>query len=626
MLLPTNSTFIFLLIIQIVFHSEISVNSYDNPSENNDVSTNKIEWNCKSDFECTAKGSVCKNEQCQCTSGYVYNSDMSSCLPVANNYGDKCNETIQCSRYLFIGGQCIENACVCGQGFYYLHGRCYKTVELGKECRINDDCHINSEFGSTVCDNGICKCRDGFYQREYRSCRKKANLGEECVVDIDCKFNEGAYCNDICTIDQEEINYNIISQTTYNLFDRKFADENDMTTELNNCTKNSDCEIYENAICGSRGKCVCKRAYYVSSSNDKIKVCVPELGQPCENKNSTNPNIICKNDTWNCANKKLPSKNNQECLKATRKYNNSCQRDEQCSIFGPDAICKNNRCLCNDERSHFVEKLQFCWRNKGINDTCYVDEDCYVKEFNGTLVCTNNSCNCPEGTHLNSDKTTCLNINAELGMVCEYDEHCKTSNSVCVNNICVCNNTYYEFEKQCYAGVNATCTLDYHCTPTHTFCSFGVCTCKEGYIGSSTSTCLPTAQYGEECSEDIQCNVITPNSICSWNPNYSNSSIKTCICGDDRYFRHSSCPKKKLLGESCTSYIECYLDSNQNRAICMNGLCSCNWQYVQVNDTICLKNNVEKLMAVTDGAIETFSRSCLAILSISLILLLDLIR
>lgn len=42
-----------------------------------------------------------------------------------------------------------------------------------------------------------------------------------------------------------------------------------------------------------------------------------------------------------------------------------------------------------------------------------------------------------------------------------------------------------------------------------------------------------------------------------------------------------------VLGESCTSLGECYLDFNQNRAICMNGLCTCDWQYVQVNDALC---------------------------------------
>ncbi|KAI4502597.1 hypothetical protein M0802_002509 [Mischocyttarus mexicanus] len=581
MSLSTNSTFIFFLIIQIVFHFEISVNSLNDrhqSSKNNEASKNNVVWNCKSDFECTAEGSVCQNGQCQCTLGYIYNSDMSSCLPVANNYGDRCNETIQCSAYLFIGGQCINNACVCGNGFHYLHGRCYKTLELGDKCISNDDCHINSEFGSTVCYNGTCKCRDGFYQREYRSCRKIANLGEECLIDVDCKLTENAHCNGNCTINEEEISYNKIipDQTAYsNLFHTESANEYDDTTnELNDCTKDSDCKIHENAICGSRGKCVCKRAYYVFSPNNNTKVCVPELGEPCDKKNVTIPNTICNDNTWNCIYSKLPSMNNQECLKPTKKYNTSCQRDEQCSIFGPDAICKNRKCLCNDERSHFVEDLLFCWKNKGINDTCRTNEDCYVKEFNGTLVCKNNVCNCPNGTHLNSDETICINNNAELGMVCEYDNDCSISNSVCVNNICTCNNTYYEFDKQCHKGVNAMCISKFDCKPKHTICSSSkICICEKGYTEMSTSTCLPTVQYGEECSEDVQCHAVTPNSICTWNPNYSNTSIKFCSCDDDRYYRFSSCPKKKLLGESCTSYDECYLDSNQNRAICMNGLC-----------------------------------------------------
>ncbi|XP_047352355.1 prion-like-(Q/N-rich) domain-bearing protein 25 isoform X2 [Vespa velutina] len=617
--------------------------SFDHPSENYYISTNNIEWSCKSDAECTANGSICREEQCQCSPGYVFNNDMTACLRVAKAYGDKCEETIQCSRYLFIGGQCIENACICAPGFHYLHGRCYKTVELTGKCKNDDDCYINFEFGSTVCDNGICKCRDGFYQREYRSCRKKANINEECLVDIDCKFNKDAYCvNFKCTLEEKKTSYNITSRTSFNSHYRKFADKYDkylltnrdtinnsiliyMTeaiTEWNDCIKDSDCKIHENAICDTSGKCICKRAHFVPSTSTN-KVCVPELGQHCKNNDLVNiKNSICKNEVWNCANTKLASKNNQECLKATRKYNSSCQRDEHCSIFGPDAICKNRRCLCNEERSHFVEELQFCWSNKGMNESCKANEDCYVEGLNGTLVCTNNVCYCSEGTHSSSNGTACINSNAELGMFCEYDEHCTTSHSVCTNNVCTCDKTYYELKKRCYPGINANCILDKHCQPMYSSCSSGVCTCKEGYVSSSTSTCLPKAKYGEECSHDIQCNAVTSNAICSWNS--SNSlSIKSCGCGKDRYFRYSSCLTKKLLGESCMSRGECYLDFNQNRAICMNGLCTCDWQYVQVSDTVCEKNL--KGFAIPGGAIETFSRSSLPILSISLILL-DLIR
>lgn len=126
-------------------------------------------------------------------------------------------------------------------------------IELAGKCKSNDDCYINSEFGSTVCDNGICKCRDGFYQREYRSCRKKASkihyfyvstvefikwfdnlirffsftdIDEECLADIDCKFNEDAYCvNFKCTLNQKKTSYNRTSQISFNSRYRKFADK-----------------------------------------------------------------------------------------------------------------------------------------------------------------------------------------------------------------------------------------------------------------------------------------------------------------------------------------------------------------------------------------------------------------
>lgn len=310
-------------------------------------------------------------------------------------------------------------------------------------------------------------------------------------------------------------------------------------TEWNNCTKDSDCKIHENAICDTSGKCICKRAYFVPSTNAN-KLCIPgklniakylilvwdvslskltrflriELGQPCKNDDvPIIKNSICKNDIWTCINTKVASKNNQECLKgkfifkhiwirstfyyrnsidilATRKYNSSCQYDEHCSIFGPDAICKNKRCLCNNERSHFVEELQFCWSNRGINERCKANEDCYVEGLNGTLVCTTNVCNCSEGTHLNSNGTACINSNAgkfkmyfdrctkvssttflftdrltflftfisELGMFCEFDEHCTTLHSVCTNNVCTCDKTYYELKKKCYPGKQS---LDY---------------------------------------------------------------------------------------------------------------------------------------------------------------------
>ncbi|KAK2584083.1 hypothetical protein KPH14_006527 [Odynerus spinipes] len=619
----TYSVLPLLLIIPIVF----PIGNSREPLEDN-LLREDIEWSCKSDAECTAQGSTCKEERCECLPGYVYNDDMTTCLRVATAYGDACEETIQCSRYLFTGGKCIENACVCAPGFHYLHGRCYETVELGNKCKNDGECHTNREFGSTMCDNGICKCRAGFYQREYRSCRPAAlSVSEECFIDLDCKFNENATCvKSTCALNENEGNYYETLNASFRL--TKAGDKDAETvTEWSDCVKDSDCNIHKNAICGTSGKCICKRAHFVPPKL-KNKVCVPEIGEPCNADDQvTIANTICKSGTWNCISNKVASTTNQECLKATRVYNNSCQLDEHCYAFGPDAICNNKKCLCN-ENSHFMKEQQFCWMNRGVGDSCKTNEDCYIEGLSGKLVCTNNVCDCSEGTHLNSAGTTCINSRAELGMYCELDEQCYRSNSVCTDNVCTCKQNYYELKKRCYPGINATCdvnsTKPNECQPRHTICSSGVCTCREGYVDVSTTTCLPKMKYGEVCSHDAQCNSEIPNAICASNSSHS-SSMKFCSCPEDRQFRYSECLKKKLLGESCTLRSECYLDFDQDRAICMNGVCTCDWQYVQVSDTSCQENLAGRLLA-PNGAIETFSRTSLPILSISLILLLDLIR
>lgn len=211
-------------------------------------------------------------------------------------------------------------------------------------------------------------------------------------------------------------------------------------------------------------------------------------------------------------------------------------------------------------------------------------------------------------------------------MFCEFDKDCITPNSVCEGNVCACNQTYYEINKRCYPGINATCnvysTLN-KCQPQLSVCTSGVCTCMDGYVGVSTSTCLPNAKHGEPCTQDAQCNAEIPDAICATDPN--NQSTKLCACPEDRFLQYSKCFKKRVLGESCTSQGECYLDFDQRRAICMNGVCTCDWQYVRVSDTSCQKI-LEGRRIPSNGAVATFSRTCLPILSISLILLLDLIR
>jgi len=143
----------------LVFTFNIDILSKENTSNINDLMRiNK--WECNSNDDCTAKNSVCSNRLCQCAPEYIFNADVTACVKgnvvssklyyflililidfmwikrnyrytrftVATRLYDKCEETVQCSAYLFSGAKCVENVCVCGPGSYYLHGRCNQYV------------------------------------------------------------------------------------------------------------------------------------------------------------------------------------------------------------------------------------------------------------------------------------------------------------------------------------------------------------------------------------------------------------------------------------------------------------------------------------------------------------------
>lgn len=175
---------------------------------------------------------------------------MTSCLKAATMYEDTCKESFQCSNYLFSGGMCTNERCICAPGYHYLHGRCYKTagksetlpiciiivhqvfyivalvIGLKNTCLEDVDCVVNGDFEAIECKGAdgqrFCECKPGFYQREYRTCRRFANglrsvsnnffykflllLDEqtyvrisetfnECAINLDChQFNEKAIC------------------------------------------------------------------------------------------------------------------------------------------------------------------------------------------------------------------------------------------------------------------------------------------------------------------------------------------------------------------------------------------------------------------------------------------------
>ncbi|XP_076245934.1 uncharacterized protein LOC143186249 [Calliopsis andreniformis] len=568
-----------------------------------------VDWKCDSDLDCTANNSVCTNNTCQCPPGYIYNGEMTSCIEVAK-YGEKCVESRQCSAYLLSGGSCVNNVCVCREGYYYFHGKCNEYTGLLQKCNKDDECYVHADFKAAHCDNGTCRCSPGFYQREYRTCRPEGrNIGDACTINNDCKLNTTAYCDNFaCALsngnnDEPETSFDgNISQDSY-------AIKIGFNTSLI-CTSDADCEVFQNATCSPTKTCTCIRAHFF---NEDINRCVPEIGENCRSTdNAAIEGSECRNGTWTCQAGKIASLNNRVCAKATTDYKYSCLMDTQCSIFGPDAICQNLACICK-ETSRFIESELFCWTKRKITETCQRDMDCYVDGINTTLSCKNNVCSCPDGSHANANRTDCVEDAADLGGKCEKESDCATKNAACVNEVCVCKLGYYESNKQCLAGVNATCKKNEECTPKNSECKLGHCRCKKEYVAASTGLCMPVVPFGKPCENDVQCHVVVTDAICSGVNNSTTNKI--CTCSKGYHKRFNKCNKRKVLGMSCDTLGECYLDFNKIRVICMNGKCACDWGYERVDDTTCEPSSKTQLY-VNDASVVNMS----GLLSVALVL------
>ncbi|RLU25460.1 hypothetical protein DMN91_001616 [Ooceraea biroi] len=606
---------VFTFNIKVLSKEVIQINDTNNITYNSD-------WKCKSNDECTATNSVCQNNLCQCESEYIFNADMTSCIKVATGLYDTCEETIQCSTYLLSGAKCINKVCVCGPGYYYLHGRCNRYVGLYEKCKQDVDCYVNADFEASVCDNGICKCTPGFYQREYRTCRREGKKdGDECTINNDCTFDNAICTEFVCKASQVEEAIELASDamlTTNN------SDANEEIRVDGNCMTNEDCRALGNAVCSPIGTCRCDRAHFASATGTE---CIPELGEPCqESQKGYIEKSFCRKGRWSCSSDTVASKNNRECLEVTREHNGNCEHIEQCYVLGPDALCNNKKCVCNEIVSHYIKSELFCWVNRGVEETCKHNRDCYVKDFKGELICKNNKCSCPDGTHLRKNKMACISDETGLGGICDVDDDCVTLNSVCKREVCSCDKNYYELNEKCLAGINSNCTNNEHCTPRNSVCVSNVCSCEPNYVSVATGLCMPLSSYDEPCSLDVQCSNIS-GAICASKQvekaatdmaeSPETTESKVCTCSEDSYYTFEQCFKKRFLGETCMNHNECYESVKQiqeKKIICKNGKCACDWGWNEWNSSVCVKHPEAAAFYLNSSTINVISTGLFSII------------
>uniref|UniRef100_A0A1I8M9G4 EGF-like domain-containing protein n=1 Tax=Musca domestica TaxID=7370 RepID=A0A1I8M9G4_MUSDO len=150
---------------------------------------NAYYWPCEEDADCTATDSNCNpiRGQCECNDPtQVFSSDFSKCLKTSL-YGDECEDSVQCNL-MPAGAYCKSGVCACADDETYMHGRCRPLNGLNQYCDSDLDCYFGYDRNSVQCQNNLCTCANGYYQRHGNICRRKSmDIDDACVVSADCQ-------------------------------------------------------------------------------------------------------------------------------------------------------------------------------------------------------------------------------------------------------------------------------------------------------------------------------------------------------------------------------------------------------------------------------------------------------
>ncbi|KAJ9587732.1 hypothetical protein L9F63_018840 [Diploptera punctata] len=141
------------------------------------IRTSYLDDPCTSDQECITENSRC-GEVCRCKIEYIQSHQRNACLRAADNMGDPCEETEQCTRFLDRARCDTDGTCNCVAGFHYFtpQNKCYRDIFLGEMCEGNEECI--PQFSE--CKNGVCHCKEGYQEgQNITYCITAKNIGSK---------------------------------------------------------------------------------------------------------------------------------------------------------------------------------------------------------------------------------------------------------------------------------------------------------------------------------------------------------------------------------------------------------------------------------------------------------------
>ncbi|MBQ8042299.1 MAG: type II secretion system protein, partial [Alphaproteobacteria bacterium] len=329
-----------------------------------------------------------------------------------------------------------------------------------------------------------------------------------------------------------------------------FCDDPKVCDENGDCVCPEDSPIgYEADTCACpdylmpiKGKCLCE---------DETEPVDGKCGN-CSTDEDCDGGLTCENHTCTCIAKECSESDFTDTLCA-------CCPVETPKWDETEGVCKTcadidiNLPVYNKE----TKTCEACPDNKvwdGVSGQCVecvVDTDCADSGF----VCTNNVCECAEGT-----STPCSSNLIQTTNTSKYNQICYLcrcpTDSTMSGDTCVCNN-----ECQTYNTSTKTCTNKANGTVcTNGLCSNGTCVndaCPSGTVKTCSANLVATASsktaYGTQC---YTCGCPSGSTL--------SSDGTTCVCNDE-------CQTYNASTKTCVSKTD---GTTCSTGLCKTGICT----------------------------------------------------
>ncbi|EDW97168.1 prion-like-(Q/N-rich) domain-bearing protein 25 isoform X1 [Drosophila yakuba] len=567
-------------------------------------------WPCESAADCTADGTSCDlaSGQCECsTFDTVLAENFTQCL-ATSLIGEKCDDSVQCNL-MPTGASCKAGVCDCADGQNYLRGKCRPLNGLGESCETDLDCYFGYDRASVSCQQNVCGCANGYYNRYGNICRRKSmEENDACVVNEDCDaLGAGAECVGlVCTYvdeitttpgdggeetettnpgspEDDSTTAEAITETAEPEQETAFRSRRQLTKAFVHAPPptHSDAAAqvsFAQLTNGDTEPLISPRSHEIAVQTSIEKYELKEVGRSVRNAATTTTATTAtaststssrRNSSRNQSHahgqrRRLPAlfRFDDEDIKTystlgssrddddvdEKKYGSSCTDNGKSCSGLPHSICSKNICLC---RQGYYARNGKCFAELGeiaeSTDECEYEFDEVTK-----------TCNCQKNYFYERDLRNCRKP-IQYHLSCTSNSQCSPFGaSYCHPEIprrCTCEEyALYDAIKQLCEykqGLGAECESNDACPVDNSLCSNRVCVCADSYF-EKDEQCL--RGIGADCSVEDDC--LVENTVCQEKDEEDQS--RTCQCRKGYVHFKDQCLKEaEELEDECVDDEQC---------------------------------------------------------------------